>query len=103
MGQLPGIALEIPFDEISEVCRRHRVRELALFGSALRSDFRAESDVDLLVEFEPDAQVGMLALARVQRELSEVLHRQVDLVPKRGLKGSIRESILDNARVLFAN
>lgn len=59
-----------PMEAIEAVCRRYEVRELAVFGSALRGDFGPDTDVDLLVEFEPDAQIGFLALARLQRELS---------------------------------
>jgi predicted nucleotidyltransferase len=78
------------------------VQELALFGSALTSDFGEESDIDLLVTFQPGARVGFLTLARMQRELAQILGRKVDLVPKGGLKPIIRESVLANARVLYA-
>lgn len=88
--------------EIGEICRRYRVRELALFGSALRDGFKAGSDIDLLVEFEPGAEVGFMALAGMQRELSAVLHRNVDLVPKGGLKPRIRQAVLSSAEVLYA-
>jgi predicted nucleotidyltransferase len=94
--------LGFPIEEIKMLCQRYRVRELALFGSALRDDFDAGSDVDLLVEFEPEAQVGFMTLARMQRELSAILHRQVDLVPKGGLKPRIRQAVLSSAEVLYA-
>lgn len=94
--------LDFPMEEIKMLCQRYRVRELALFGSALRDDFGAGSDVDLLVEFEPDTQVGFMTLARMQRELSAILHRQVDLVPKGGLKPRIRQTVLSSAEVLYA-
>jgi predicted nucleotidyltransferase len=94
--------LDFPIEEIKMLCQRYRVRELALFGSALRDDFDAGSDVDLLVEFEPEAQVGFMTLARMQRELSAILHRQVDLVPKGGLKPRIRQAVLSSAEVLYA-
>jgi len=94
--------LDLPVEKIRMLCRRYRVRELALFGSALRDDFEAESDVDLLVEFEPEAQVGFMTLARMQRELSDILHRPVDLVPKGGLKPKIRQAVLSSAEVLYA-
>ena len=87
---------------IRRLCEEYRVRELALFGSALRNDFRPESDFDLLVDFQPDVQVGFLALNELQRKLSEVLHRPVDLVPKGGLKKLIRERIISEAKVLYA-
>ena len=89
-------------DTIAELCRRYHVRELSLFGSALRSDFRAESDLDLLVEFEPGARTGLLTLAALGRELGDLLERNVDLVPKLGLKPSIRGDVLARAEVVFA-
>jgi predicted nucleotidyltransferase len=89
-------------EAITAICERYRVRELALFGSALREDFGPKSDVDLLVELEPDAKIGFLALARMQRELSAAIGRQVDLVPKLGLKPLIRKAVLADMEVLFA-
>jgi predicted nucleotidyltransferase len=70
--------IEIPKDRIAEFCREHRIRRLALFGSILRDDFRPESDIDVLVEFEPGAKVGLRFFA-IERALSELLGRKVDL------------------------
>lgn len=92
---------ELPLAAISEFCKRYPIRELAVFGSALREDFGDESDIDLLVEFEPDASVGMLTLAKMQRELSQIVHRRVDLVPKSGLKPLIRDDVLNNAHAIY--
>lgn len=94
--------LEIPAEALGNLCRRFQVRELCLFGSALSEDFSVESDVDFLVEFQPQAKIGLLALARMQRELSDLLHRRVDLVPKKGLKAGIRATVVDRAEVLYA-
>jgi hypothetical protein len=94
--------VDLPLDEISEICRNYRVRELSVFGSYLREDFRPDSDIDLLVEFSPDAEIGFLALARMGRELSGVLRRPVDLVPKAGLKPKIRDEVLSGRKVLYA-
>lgn len=85
-----------------DLCRRYRVRELALFGSALRADFGEESDLDFLVEFDPDAQVGLLTLLNMQRDLSSLFGRDVDLVPKAGLKPFLRQQVLADAEVLYA-
>ena len=93
--------LSIPADALATVCRRYKVRELSIFGSAVRADFRADSDIDLLVEFDPSARVGFLALAALQRELSELIGREVDLVPKDGLKPLIRDSVVSGAKVLY--
>jgi hypothetical protein len=95
-------AVDIPKRELAALCRRHRVRELRLFGSAARAEARPASDLDLLVDFEPGAKVGFLALARLARELSLLLGRPVDLVPKSGLKAAIRDRVLAEAETLFA-
>lgn len=89
-------------EQIADVCRRYRVHELALFGSYQQGTARPDSDVDLLVEFEPDSEVGFISLSRMSRELSAILNRQVDLVPKKGLKEAIRLEVLTNAGVLYA-
>ena len=70
--------VDLPLDRLAEICRRYRVRRLALFGSALRDDFGPKSDVDLLVEFLPGARTG-LAFFAMQDELSEAIGRTVDL------------------------
>lgn len=94
--------VEIPTKDIADLCHRYRVRRLSVFGSALRGNFRPDSDVDLLVEFEPEAQVGFIALSRMQRELSAIFGRRVDLVPRDGLKARIRDAVLSSAEELYA-
>ena len=96
------VPLHISLEELSCFCRRYQVRELALFGSMLRQYYRPDSDIDLLVSFQPAARVTFLTLARMQRELEALVRRKVDLVPKDGLKPVIREHILATARVLYA-
>src|SRR4051794_2203896 len=95
-----GIA--IPEQQLAELCRRYHVRELALFGSVLRDDFGPDSDVDVLVEFEPDAPIGLLEYIRLQRELATLFERDVDLVEKVGLKRFVRDNVLQSAQVLYA-
>jgi predicted nucleotidyltransferase len=95
------IHVEIDREQIAAFCRKHRIRRLAVFGSALRGDFGPESDVDVLVQFDPAARVGFLALARAARELAAILGRRVDLVPQTGLKPLIRDEIQAGAEVLF--
>ena len=92
----------LPTDKITDFCKRNHVQELALFGSALTERFGGESDIDLLITFQPGTRVGFLALARAQHELEDLLGRKVDLVPKGGLKPAIRDSVLASARVLYA-
>ncbi len=87
---------------LAELCRRYRVRELAVFGSAARGEMRSDSDIDLLVEFLPDAKVDLVDHAGLMLDLSRLLGRKVDLVSKRGLKPLIRASVLAEARLLYA-
>jgi predicted nucleotidyltransferase len=94
--------ITIPQDKVVDFCQRNQIRTFSLFGSVLREDFGPDSDVDVLVEFEPEARVGFVALGRMQRELAELLGRQVDVVPRDGLKPLIRDSVLESAQVLYA-
>ena len=93
--------LNIPSDQLAEICQRYHVRELALFGSVLRDDFHADSDIDVLVEFEPDAPIGLFELVRLKNDLSMLLGRDVDLVEKAGLKRWVRAPVLNAARVIY--
>ena len=102
-GTTPQLPLTIPTAEIAAFCRRHHIRELALFGSVLRPDFGPDSDVDVLVEFEPGATIGLLAFARTQRELSELYQRPTDLVTRNGLKPLIKQAVLADAEVIYAD
>jgi len=94
--------LDVPDQALIEYCRRNQIRELSVFGSVQRDDFRPDSDVDILVEFEEDAEIGFLALSRIRRELSAIIGRDVDLVPKDGLKTFIRQSVLDSSDIIYA-
>ena len=102
MTSQPNAQFSIPQKEIKEFCRRYQVQRLALFGSVLRKDFRPESDVDGLISFMPATRVGFLTLSRMQRELSELFQRRVDLVPLDGLKPVIRDSVLSNIEEVYA-
>ncbi len=94
--------ISVPKEKIADLGRRYHVQRMHLFGSALRDDFGPESDVDVLVEFAPDAQIGFIALSRMQRELADLFQRPVDLVPRDGLKPMIREAVLSSAEVIYA-
>jgi predicted nucleotidyltransferase len=89
-------------DQIAGFCRRHHIRWLALFGSVLRDDFRPDSDVDVLVEFESEHPVGLIRLAGIELELSELLGRKVDLRTSRDLSRYFRQTVLDSAVVQYA-
>jgi predicted nucleotidyltransferase len=93
--------IEISKDVIEEFCLRNHIRKLSLFGSVLREDFGPESDVDILVEFEPDAHIG-LGICRMARELSEMLGRRVDLRTPAELSRYFRQRVLDTTEVQFS-
>jgi hypothetical protein len=86
---------------LADLCRRYRVRELSYFGSAARGEMRPASDIDMLVEFMPEAEVDLVDHAGLMLDLSHLLGRRVDLVSKNGLKPLIRASILQEARLLW--
>jgi hypothetical protein len=92
----------LPEFEIAAICRRYQVKELALFGSAARGELRPDSDIDLLVEFLPGAEVDLVEHLAAERELSELLGRKVDLVSKRALRNVLREEVLAQARHIYA-
>jgi uncharacterized protein len=98
---MANAALSLPMEEIAAICRKYHVQELSLFGSALLADFRADSDIDFLVVFEPGARVGLLTLGGLRRRLSDVTGRRVDLVPKEGLKPLIRDEVLASSRLVY--
>jgi predicted nucleotidyltransferase len=94
--------IRIPKRKIRDFCQRYDVQRLALFGSVVRGDFRPDSDIDVLVVFNPSARVTFLTLGRMKRELSEIFQRPVDLVPQDGLKPAIREIVLSSAQEVYA-
>jgi predicted nucleotidyltransferase len=96
----PGVVL--PEAEIAEICRRYHVKELSVFGSAARGAMRPDSDVDLLVDFLPEARIGLLELAAMMRELAGVLGRSVDIAVKPALKPLVRPGVLADAHLLYA-
>jgi uncharacterized protein len=89
--------IHIPEEQIAEFCRRHRVRKLSVFGSFVRDDFGPESDIDVLVEFQPDAHVGMESLA-MERELGGLLGgRKVEMRTCGSLSKYFRDQVLSEA------
>lgn len=102
----PKIKVTVPRKRLTEFCRRWKVSELALFGSVLRNDFRANSDVDLLVSFAPNAKISLFDLVHMQNELKDMFGREVDLIERRAIEKSQnyirRKSILENTKVIYA-
>ncbi len=93
---------QIDSSTLAELCRRFGVWELSLFGSAVRGELRADSDIDVMVEFEPGIRMGLLKFQSLIDELDLLIGRKVDLVTKRGLKPWVRTQVLKDARVIYA-
>jgi predicted nucleotidyltransferase len=100
------IAIRLPHEALADFCRRWKIVEVALFGSALRIDFRPDSDLDLLVRFASDAHWSLFDHGRMEEELVELLGREVDLVNRAAIEASPnwirRREILASARTLYA-
>lgn len=93
--------IDVPKERIAEFCRRNHIRRLALFGSVLRDDFGPDSDVDVLVEFEPGAHVGLMRLAGMEIELGDLLGHKVDLNTPGFLSRYFRDQVLAEAEVQY--
>ena len=96
------LMIDVPTEELAEFCRRHRIRPLRAFGSVLREDFTPESDIDLIVELEPDARVGFFELFDMEKQLAALLRgRKVDLNTPKMLSKYFRDRVLAEAEVLY--
>lgn len=99
MNPAPPLPMAIDAAKLRDICERFRIAELSVFGSILRPDFRPDSDVDFMVEFKPDARIG-LEFVDLKFELEALVGRRVDLVTKRSLREHLRDRILASSRVL---
>lgn len=99
------IRLDIPDDELHDFSHRWKISELALFGSVIREDFRADSDIDILVTFAPDAHWTLFDMVAMQDELEAIFGRPVDLIERRAVEQSEnyirRKNILDSAEMFY--
>lgn len=99
MRQLP---FKIDHEKLAQFCQHHHIRHLAMFGSVLRNDFRANSDVDVLVEFEPDHVPGLIRLAGIETDLAEIFGgRKIDLNTPLSLSRYFRDRVLAEAETLY--
>lgn len=96
-----ALPIDLPMDEIRAFCERNQIRKLALFGSVLRGDFRPESDIDVLVEFEPGAMITLLDIEEMQAELSDRIGRVVDLRTAQELHASFRGLVQQASVTLY--
>lgn len=98
-----NVGITVPKVQLAAFCRQHHIQRLAIFGSALRADFSPESDVDVLVEFEPDHVPGLFGIARMERELSALFGgRKVDLRTPEDLSRYFRQRVMEEAEVQYA-
>jgi uncharacterized protein len=93
--------IDLPREQIADFCRRHHIRRLALFGSVLRDDFGPDSDVDVLVEFEPDERYTYFTLAQIEEDLAGLLGRKVDVHVPKALHPFIRDKVLGQAEAVY--
>jgi predicted nucleotidyltransferase len=100
-----SLQIDVPMENIVVFCRKWKVRRMWLFGSVLREDFGPESDVDVMVEFAPEAMWSLLDLVGAEQEMSVIMGRQVDLIERQCVEQSAnwirRRHILENARTLY--
>ena len=100
------IQIELPKDKIAGFCKKWKVKEFAIFGSALRDDFRSDSDIDIIVDFEAGARVSLFDLVSMTDELREIFQRKVDLLTRGGVEQSRnyirRKEILSSMQVVHA-
>jgi len=97
-----SLHITVDRDKVAEFCRRNHVRKLAFFGSVLRDDFRADSDVDVLVEFEPEYKFGLFELIRMQQEFSDMIGRESDFRTPEDLGRYMRDRVMTESEVQYA-
>lgn len=93
----------VPSEEIALFCQRHHIQKLAFFGSVLRSDFSEESDIDILIEFEPKHIPGLIRLSAMEQELSNLFQRQVDLRTAEDLSPYFRQDVVNSAVIQYVH
>ncbi|ASC69478.1 hypothetical protein XM38_004050 [Halomicronema hongdechloris C2206] len=96
-----SLPINLPKPALADFCQRHHIRKLSLFGSVLREDFCPDSDVDFLVEFEPEHTPGLIRLAGMELELSDLIQRKVDLRTSNDLSRYFRNDVLQTAIVQY--
>jgi predicted nucleotidyltransferase len=96
------VNINISSAKVAEFCRRHHIRSLSFFGSYVSGDFKADSDIDVLVEFETDHIPGLIRLAGMENELSKILEHKVDLRTAEDLSRYFRQEVINSAEVVYA-
>jgi predicted nucleotidyltransferase len=94
-----SVQIDVPEEQLIEFCSRNHIKKISFFGSVLREDFTPQSDVDVLVEFEPGARIGLITLAGMEIELSAILGRRAEIHTVKGLNPLFSEEVLKTAEV----
>jgi uncharacterized protein len=92
---------DLPIQHLKHFAERHPVQRLAVFGSVLREDFSAASDVDILIEFKPDASIGFFKMYDLEQELTQIIGRQVDLRTPNELSQHFRDAVIGEALLIY--
>jgi uncharacterized protein len=95
------LPITIPNQSLKTLCEQYHIRRVLLFGSVLREDFTSESDIDVLVEFDSDARIGLFEMVDIRDELEALFHRRVDLGTPAGLSKYVRNKVLASAQVIY--
>ena len=95
------IALNLPIQEIREYCERQPIARLSVFGSAAKAELRPDSDIDFLIEYMPDARVGLFDMGGHLMDFEDIVGRKVDLVTPTGLCPYIKDEVLETARLIY--
>ena len=101
---IPSITnVSVQSGQISQFCQRHHIQKLSFFGSVLRADFSSDSDIDILVEFDPQHIPGLIRLSSMEQELSQIFQRKVDLRTPEDLSPYFRQEVIDSAIIQYVD
>ena len=96
-----GVFLE--YNDVIDLCKRYHIKEMSVFGSSLREDFKENSDVDILVSFDKSSDITLFDIIELEKEFTKLLGREVDIIEKESLKNPIRkEKILSSREIIYA-
>jgi predicted nucleotidyltransferase len=103
MEKLQKNGIFLNYDTVVVICKKYYIQELSIFGSSLRDDFNENSDIDILVSFDKDSHITLFDIIELEKEFSQLLNKEVDIVEKEGLKNPIRRNrILSTREIIYA-
>jgi predicted nucleotidyltransferase len=103
MEKLRRNGIFLNYDDIENICKKYYINELSIFGSSIRNDFNEDSDIDILVSFSKNSNIDLFDIMNLEKEFSQLLKREVDIVEKEALKNPIRKTrILSTREIIYA-